>query len=190
MSDTPTWISVGPAVLSALAAVVSAGAAVWAICANRRSKRTEKAAERAQNESVNAQKQAAKALERIANVQTEHFREAGKEHSIAEFIVRMECRGDTLEWREGGKIHISPAYRVHVENLGPAEARNVSVLLDSKDHHPALYKDLQQHTIAPRARDMIILRMHGDPPRLPAIITITWEDDSGEPREHSSALVF
>lgn len=79
-----------------------------------------------------------------------------------------------------------------IENLGSGEARNISAMLDGKPllEHPAiLQKERKLDEIGPRSAVKFLL-FTADQLKPPNKITITWEDDSGQPGKYNTTLTL
>ena len=122
-------------------------------------------------------------------VEIEEQRESDRQVEKQKASLRHKTRrGGRREFTLDGKHYATDLYFVDIVNKGAAKARNFSVLFDGKAKHRAVRVVPPDNPIDPDGRAEFQLA----PPdiALPKRITITWEDDSGEPGRHENILTF
>ena len=159
MSQVAAWVS-------AIAAVVSIGAAIWA---------TLKGA-KAHRDSLSIQ---AKLVAIEQSREDDRLAEQRNATLRAELVGEHNGRG-------------SKSYRLRITNHGRAEARNVDVTMDGKPimEHRAVPRNLSEiRQVGPGAyfQYVLALSFSCSPP---FEIEITWQDDSGTPGRFRTTLSF
>jgi len=111
--------------------------------------------------------------------------EKKKANLIAEIIKEVLPRS--------GSIKIDTNYYLQIENKGSSGARDIKVMLDENPmfEHPSMYlqKGKKFEEIGP-ASSVRFRLFTADQLKPPHKITMTWEDDSGEPGKYSTTLTL
>ena len=85
------------------------------------------------------------------------------------------------------------SYHLYVENLGPAEARDVDVILDGKAYreHPVAVTNHQDiHRLGPKPSHFRYSMSIASEKAPPFDLELRWTDDSGEPGLSRTTLTF
>ena len=173
MTHLTAWIS-------AIAAVVSVGAAIWA---SRKSAKAQQTGNRLQA--------------RLAEI--EEHREEDRLAQKVKAELRAELLGEEKETActlSGSPLpralSHSMVYSLAISNQGQAPARNVAVAIDEKPvlEHPAVPEGVSEiRQVGPRSSFRYPLAItRGCHP--PFDIEIAWEDDSGVPGQFKTTLSF
>lgn len=160
--------------ISAIAAVVSVGAAIWA---TKKSAKAQEASNRIQQQQL--------------DIEGARERDRTAKKVKAELRISTERRdGERDQWSDsGGGIIASDVYRVKIANQGKAAARNVQVRFDGEVKHPCVRLLPDLSVLGPGAEAVCRLANHPDNP-LPKSIELSWEDDSGFEGTFTTTLSF